>query len=250
MKTFLLTALLSFASTVFAATPCPQFSPNGSEPVLSNPKLEPQTRVLCYADFAVLHSGVTHGPLWSAEYLTRDHLTAAKSEVRTNRFFHEPRLPAGEGAQLADFRKTGYDRGHMSPAGDRWNDTAMAESFSLANIVPQNPTNNRQIWARIESAVRRMASHAGEAYVVTGPMFHGTQLVAIGTSGVLVPTELFKVVYLPRQQRAFAIVVQNAATRQYSTPTVHQLEATSGIRFPGIPESLKDMRLTGGLNGV
>lgn len=41
---------------------------------------------------------------------------------------------------------------HMSPAGDRWNGEAMAESFTAANIVPQNRNNNEHLWARTESA--------------------------------------------------------------------------------------------------
>jgi endonuclease G len=250
MKKLLAALLLGVATHASAEPACPQFSPNGQSPVLANAKLAVKTRALCYSDFAVLHSGVTHGPLWSAEHLTRVHLTAAKGEVRTNKFYEEPALPQGEGAELADYRKSGYDRGHMSPAGDRWNDEAMAESFTLANIVPQNPTNNRRLWAHIEEAVRRIASQAGDTYVVTGPMFASRQLQTIGATRVSVPTQLFKVVYVPSQQLAFAVVVDNVATTRYDVETVHELEATSGLRFPGIPESLKDNKRIGGLNGV
>lgn len=246
----LLTALLVAVATRASAGPtCPQFSPNGQPPILANAKLAVKTRALCYSDFEVLHSGITHGPLWSAEHLTRAHLSAAKDEVRTNRFYQEPALPQGEGARLADYRKSGYDRGHMSPAGDRWDDEAMAESFTLANVVPQNPTNNRRLWAHIEEAVRRIAANAGDTYVVTGPMFTGRQLQTIGDTGVFVPTQLFKVVYVPSQQLAFAVVVDNEATNRYDVKTVHDLEALSGLRFPGIPEFLKD-KLIGGLKGV
>jgi endonuclease G len=139
MRKFLASVLLLLSTHAFAFNNCSQFSPRGEPPVLTNAKMATKARLLCYSDFEVLHSGITHGPMWSAEHLTRAHLIAAKSEVRTNRFFEERRLPPGEGAQLADFRKSGFDRGHMSPAGDRWNDEAMAESFSLANMIPQNP---------------------------------------------------------------------------------------------------------------
>jgi endonuclease G len=249
MKILLAVLLVAVATCASAAPECRQFSPNGQPPALANAKLAAKTRVLCYSDFEVLHSGVTHGPLWSAEYLTRAHLMAAKDELRTNKFYEETALPEGDGATLADYRKSGFDRGHMSPAGDRWNDEAMAESFTLANMVPQNPTNNRRLWAHIEEAVRRIAVSAGNTYVVTGPMFIGRQLKTIGATGVFVPTQLFKVVYVPSQQLAFAIVVNNEATNQYDVKSVHELEAASGLRFPGIPESLKDKRI-GGLNGV
>ncbi|MBN3725807.1 DNA/RNA non-specific endonuclease [Burkholderia sp. Ac-20379] len=248
MKWLAALCALTISATAFASS-CPQFSPSGQEPELTNPKMARQTRLICYSDFVVLHSGVTHTPLWSAEHLTAAHLADAKDEVRTNRFFVERRLPAGDSATLADYRRSGYDRGHLSPAGDRWNDQAMAESFSLANMIPQNPQNNRRLWAHVEEAVRAMAVRNGEAYVVTGPMFHGSELQTIGESRVIVPTEIFKLVYLPSKNTAFAIVVKNVNAKRYDIETVHELEAASGLRFPGVPERLKDSK-PGGLSGV
>ncbi|KVT82623.1 endonuclease [Burkholderia ubonensis] len=249
MRKYLASALMALATHAFASNPCPQFSPSGEAPILTNPRIAVKARLVCYSDFAVLHSGITHGPLWSAEHLTRTHLATAKNEIRTNRFFEETHLPASERARLSDYRKSGYDRGHMSPAGDRWNDRAMAESFSLANMIPQNPANNRRLWAHVEEAVRRIGMRAPDTYVVTGPMFKGAQLTTIGKTGVIVPTQIFKVVYVPQKRFAFAVIANNTATKRYAIATVHEVEAQSGLRFPGIPESLKNTRI-GGLNGV
>jgi endonuclease G len=250
MKKLLVCLLLAVAGhTAVAAPSCTQFAPNAQFPVLTNPRMAPKTRVLCYADFAVLHSGVTHGPLWSSEHLTREHIEAAKDMVRTNRFFEDTRLPDGEGATLADYKRSGFDRGHMSPAGNRWNQEAMAESFSLANIVPQNRENNQRLWSRIETAVRKLTTKYDDTYVVTGPMFNGQQLQTIGPTRVLVPTQLFKAVYIPSRQMAFAIVVDNVSTNRYDIRSIHELESMSSLRFPGIPESLKDQK-PGGLKGV
>ncbi|WP_153101815.1 DNA/RNA non-specific endonuclease [Paraburkholderia hayleyella] len=248
MKKWFVCLLLTLATHAAVAS-CSSFTPNDQWPVLTNPKMAPATRLLCYDDFAVLHSGITHGPLWSAEHLTRAHIEAARDMVRTNRFFADARLPAGEGAMLTDYRRSGFDRGHMSPAGNRWNPQAMAQSFSLANVVPQNHLHNQQLWSRLETAVRKLAMQDGEVYVVTGPMFTGAQLQTIGERGVFVPTQLFKLIYVPSRQRAFAVVSDNANTRRYQIKTVHELEASSGLQFPGIPESLKDQR-PGGLKGV
>lgn len=238
----------AFSLTAFAAD-CPQFSPGGQTPIVVNAKMRASTQQLCYSDFAVLHSGITHGPLWSAEHLTPEHIDDARDNTRTNRFFVDKKLPPGESATLSDYKQSGFDRGHMSPAGDRWDKKGMAESFSLANVVPQNPSNNRRIWARIEQAVRRLVEQSGDVYVVTGPLFSGRQLQTIGESRVLVPTQLYKVVYLPQRKLAFAVVVDNTPTNQYTVKTVHELEAMSGLQFPGIPDSLKDQRI-GGLKGV
>ncbi|KND59309.1 DNA/RNA endonuclease G, NUC1 [Candidatus Burkholderia verschuerenii] len=245
----LVVTLLAATCVSAWASDCPQFSPNGRAPVVTNPKMRADTQQLCYSDYALLHSGVTHGPLWSAEHLTAQSVEDAKDNTRTNRFFIEKRLPPGDSAQLSDYKNSGYDRGHMSPAGDRWSKRGMAESFSLANIVPQDPSNNRRIWSRIEQAVRRLVEESGEAYVVTGPLFAGRQLQTIGESRVFVPTQIYKVVYLPQRQIAFAVVIDNTPTNTYSMKTVHELEAMSGLAFPGIPDALKDKRI-GGLNGV
>ena len=75
------------------------------------------------------------------------------------------------------------------------------------------------------------------------------KLQTIGESRVFVPTQLYKLVYLPKRQLAFAVVVDNTPTDTYTVKTVHELEAMSGLQFPGIPESLKDKRI-GGLKGV
>jgi endonuclease G, mitochondrial len=250
MKKLFACLLIAVAGHAMAAAPsCTQFAPNDQFPVLTNPRMTPKTRVLCYADFVVLHSGITHGPLWSAEHLTRDHIEAAKDMVRTNKFFEDSRLPDGEGATLADYKRSGFDRGHMSPAGNRWNEEAMAESFSLANVVPQNRENNQHLWSRIETAVRRLTTRYDDTYVITGPMFNGQQLQTIGPTRVFVPTQLFKVVYIPSKQMAFAIVVDNVATNRYDMHSIHEVESMSGIRFPGIPENLKDQK-PGGLKGV
>lgn len=249
MKKLLTVLLIAVSATAIAAPPCSQFVANAQFPVLANAKMAPKTRLLCYSDFVVLHSGLTHGPLWSAEHLTRAHLSEAKEQVRTNKFFEDPSLPPGEGATLADYKRSGFDRGHMSPAGDRWDGEAMAQSFTLANVVPQNRDNNEHLWARIESSVRKIATRYGEAYVVTGPLFAGHTLNTIGATRVFVPTQLFKVVYVPEANKAFAIVVDNVATNRYDMKTVHELEAMSGLRFPGIPEAVKDQRI-GGLKGV
>jgi endonuclease G, mitochondrial len=248
IKTLVVT-LLAAVCVQASASGCPQFSPGGEAPVVTNPKMRAATQALCYSDYALLHSGVTRGPLWSAEHLTAQGIEAAKDNTRTNRFFVDKRLPTGARATLDDYRHSGFDRGHMSPAGDRWSKKGMAESFSLANIVPQDPSNNRRIWSRIEQSVRRIVEDSGEAYVVTGPLFSGRQLQTIGDSRVFVPTQLYKVVYLPQRQLAFAVVVDNTPTDTYTVKTVRELEAMSGLAFPGIPETLKDKRI-GGLKGV
>ena len=119
---------------------------------------------------------------------------------------------------------------HLFASGDAPTAQAQHESFSLANMVPQNPDNNRHLWAGIESAVRTLARSHGELFVVTIPLFTGANLQQLNAR-VLVPTQLYKVVYSPRRQAAAAYLVDNAPGQDYRVISVAQAEQLAGINF-------------------
>lgn len=140
------TALLTPQPTSFAQ--CPQFFANGKPPALSP---RPQLRELCYEAFAVLHSGTTRTPVFVAQRLNRQSIEDA-DEKRAKRFFADARLPSGERAELEDYK---YSCGHMAPAGDMPTPSAMVQSFSLANVVPQDDAqHNSGAWSKIEQDTR------------------------------------------------------------------------------------------------
>ncbi len=81
---------------------------------------------------------------------------------------------------------------------------AMAQSFSLANIVPQDPRQNSGPWAKIEADTRRYVMRArGDVYVITGPVFEAGART-IGAGQVTVPSHLFKLVYDPSTGKRWA----------------------------------------------
>jgi endonuclease G len=188
-------------------------------PVLLNAKLAERTTELCNEAYAALASGLTRGPLWSAEHLTVDGLARARTLPREGRFHEEERLPPDDRAMLSDYTRSGYDCGHMTPSGDMPDPEAQQQSFSLANIVPQRPMLNRDTWEGIESAVRHLAERQGELYVVTGPAFLGGQVQSL-KGHVLVPTSTWKAIYDPAAPRAAAYTCTNISHPKCATLSI------------------------------
>ena len=196
----------------------------------------PLLRELCYSEFAVLHSGQTKTPVFVAQRLSRQSIQDAQGEKRTNRFFADARLPRAERAELSDYKGSGYARGHMAPAGDMPNATAMAQSFSLANMVPQNQKQNSGAWSKIEQDTRRYVMRAkGDVFVITGPVF-GPGSPSIGVNQVRVPTHVFKLVYDAKAQKAWAHWQANAQDARAGPPISYgELSGRIGIELlPGV----------------
>nr|WP_315595585.1 DNA/RNA non-specific endonuclease [uncultured Cupriavidus sp.] len=190
------------------------------------------TRLLCYRAYAVLYSNQTRTAVWSAERLTAAAVDAARKLPRDSDFYEEDRLPAADRARLADFARSGWDRGHLSPSGDFADKASQAESFSLANVVPQNSASNRRTWSHIETSTRRLARQYGAIQVVTGPVFSRDSGTLNGR--VRIPDFLWKAVYVPGVGAA-AYVVRNDATLAYSAISIDELAHFTGVDpFPAL----------------
>lgn len=175
-------------------------------------------RALCSDGFAVLYSGRTKTPMVVVERLNRHRLQQAAGLARTDRFYADARVPGSQRADLADYQGSGYDRGHMAAAANQHTASGMAQSFALTNMVPQDPTHNRKVWAKLEADVRKYAQRAsGDVFVYTGPLYPDAP-PRIGRSQVWVPNQLFKLVYDASSQRAWAYVLPNNAQVQIQHP--------------------------------
>ena len=112
-------------------------------------------------------------------------------------------------ANSIDYRKSGYDRGHLAPAGDMiYSSQSMSESFLYSNIAPQRPSFNRGIWKNLESRVRQWGK-SFEIIVVTGGILNNDDLKKIGPNGVSVPKEFFKIVYAPKKNEMIGFILPN-----------------------------------------
>ena len=239
ITTIFLVFLASLSTSLWGATECPEHFAAGVTPTITNVELQSRTQEVCFQNFVVLHSGFSRTPLYSAEHLTRANVKEAKKLSRKDSFHAESTLPASDRAELSDYARSGYDRGHMSPNGNMPDRSTQAESFSLANMVPQVHANNAGIWAGIEGAARQLALDEGEIYIVSGPAFIGREIKRIGN--VLVPTHLWKVIYSPVQNRAGAYVITNDNSRTYSSITVSDLEKMVGVSpLPSLSQEIRD----------
>lgn len=235
----LLFGLLLSAAVSAQTTGCDKHFFQKTPPEFTRKALQASTVGLCFEAFSVMHSGVSKTPLWAAQHLRRDSLQAARKVKRDDNFHSEETLPPKHGAELADYARSGFDRGHMAPAADMPTRQAQHESFSLANVVPQNRRNNQLLWAAIEAATRHLTNQRGELYVVTGPIFEGDQIKRIN-SRVFVPTHVFKAVVDPVRQEGSAWLAPNDESGDYQLISIAELEQKAGINlFPKLPDAAK-----------
>jgi endonuclease G len=226
-----------------AQTECAMHYAFGDAPEIVNLNMKKYARELCFSGFSVMHSGITRTPLWSAEHITPVSLEQARSMKRVDSFHEETRLPKNERAELSDYSKSGWDRGHQFPNGDAANTEIQHDSFTLANIIPQDPNNNRNLWEGIESSVRTFTKENGHLYVITGPLFIGEDIKLLN-GRVMVPTKIYKIVYDQNRNQAAAYLANNSPGMNYEVISIAELEKISGINFfPRMKTSVKNSKM-------
>jgi endonuclease G len=223
-------------------TQCPSFYAGAEAPKIIEPTLRASVIEVCHHAYGAAHSGQTLTPLWSAEHLTTASVIAAEAQPRVGDFHEESLLPPSGRSTLDDYHCSGFDRGHMTPAGDEGTDQDSRESFSLANMVPQDPYLNQRLWAGLEEATRKLAKAQGEAFVVTGPLYATPSPLWLHTR-VAVPTHTFKAVYVP-DMGASAYVARNWPVESYLVLSIAELTELLGIDpFPALPKEVKAIRI-------
>ena len=173
-------------------------------------------------------------PAWSIYIMTKAEATT-KVAKRTNKFRSDPEIPTGS-ATAADYRRSGYDRGHLAPAADMaFSGRTMADSFFFSNMSPQKPAFNRGIWKELESLVRYFAITERKIVVVTGPILPKEKTVTIGANQVTVPTHYYKVIFdlIPPQKMIGFILPNEGSHEPLATfaVTVDAVEKATGLNF-------------------
>ncbi|MDX1904912.1 MAG: DNA/RNA non-specific endonuclease [Thermonemataceae bacterium] len=197
------------------------------------PKSSFSDEIIQHSYYTLAYSEEHEQARWVAYKLSKKNLSH-KVTRRNEHFEPDPKVSTGS-AIPADYGGSGYDRGHLAPAGDfTANETMMKETFFMSNMSPQKPLCNRETWRLLEEQVRRWAEKKGEIYVITGPVF-AEKMPHIGKKNkIAVPPAYFKIIYEPAQKKAIAFIVPNINKKEdYKTyqVKVDEVEKATQLDF-------------------
>lgn len=200
-------------------------------------------QIIRHVGYTVSYDADFKTPQWVAWTLTAGE--AAGEEPRAKHFSPDPQV-RGAKAYPADYTRSGYDRGHMAPAGDmKWSRQAMEESFYMTNVCPQNRNLNRGDWKDLEEAERSWAACYGAVSITAGPIYTSRNPDRIGAHRVAVPDAFFKVLLVnyPAAPKAYGFIFKNQAGShplRYYQLTVDEVEAATGMDFfPSLPDKVE-----------
>jgi endonuclease G len=183
---------------------------------------------------------------WVAYELTKEEVKTKVADREGERFEDDPLVKTGS-ATYYDYSGSGYDRGHLAPAGDmRFSQEAMTECFYMSNMSPQDKNFNKEIWRLLEEQVRSFAVKYGKIYVITAPVLEDG-LKKIGKQNkISVPKYYYKVLldYQEPEIKAIAFLMENKddvlpLTRY--VVSIDALEEMTGLDFfPALPDELEN----------
>lgn len=205
-------------------------------------------------------------PYWVLEHITPQSIKSDGTVDRKKSVFKEDeKIPTTFRAQLRDYFRSGYDRGHQAPAANaKFNQTAMDETFYLTNISPQVGEGfNRDYWAHLEFFCRDLTKSYNSVRIVTGPLYlpkrdadgkwRVTYEVIGNPPNVAVPTHFFKLIVAEKPNTnpgddslavsAFVLpnapISNNTPLRSFEVP-IEGLERSSGLTLlQNVPEGKK-----------
>ncbi len=201
--------------------------------------------ILKRTGYTVSYNRETKLPNWVAWHLTADHVNGSYSREGL-RFWEDTDVPTPR-ATDADYRGSGYDRGHMCPAGDnKWSLEALQQSFIFTNACPQNHELNRGDWNEMEIQCRKWAREMGDIYIVCGPILFKGEHETIGYNKVVVPEAFFKVVLCMNDTpKAIGFIYRNREGNRPKGDYVNSIDQVERITkidfFPSLPDEVEDV---------
>ena len=226
-----------FKPCAFENTP-----PDSVIPKLEIPAIRPGDQIVEHLAYTLDYEEEYEQASWVAYELTAEETN--KQFERSAKFFKDPDVETGS-ASDADYKGSGYDRGHLAPAADMsFSEQAMLESFYYSNMSPQNPSFNRGIWKRLEEKVRNWAVMYQSIYVVTGPVLSDGNITP--TNGLAVPNYYYKVILDARSAhlQGIGFIMRNEGASgdlQAFAVSIDSVERFTGIDFfPRLPDNAEN----------
>tara|TARA_B110000037_G_C16729532_1_gene346465 strand:+ start:51 stop:431 length:381 start_codon:yes stop_codon:yes gene_type:complete len=110
-------------------------------------------------------------------------------------------------------------------------------------MSPQSPGFNRGGWKKLESLVRTWGQNF-EIYVTTAGILNSNNLGSVGKNEVTIPSEFYKVIYVPRKKMMIAFLMPNrsisGSLKDYVV-TVDKIEALTGVDFYSqLPDNIEN----------
>ena len=200
-------------------------------------------QIITHAGYTVSYNPEWHIPNWVSYELTRDE-TEGKLD-RSDDFEVDPKVK-GVCPSNEDYKRSGYDRGHMAPAADmKWNSTVMKECFYYSNMCPQKHSLNAGRWKTLEEKVRDWAQQDSAIVIVCGPIVD-KGYSTIGNARVAVPQRFFKVILAPflKKPRAIGFIMKNEKEElplsSYAV-SVDRVEKITGLDFfSALPDDVEN----------
>ena len=110
-------------------------------------------------------------------------------------FYVEKSIEKRYRVSATDYTNSNYDKGHLAPdAAFDWSDESLKAVYTLANIIPQAPQVNRNMWSQVEKYARDRAVELGEIEVIN-VVKYGKQSKRIGKNRMAVSRGFYKVLY-------------------------------------------------------
>lgn len=181
---------------------------------------------------------------WVAHSLSADDIVP--KQYKRPYFEQDPAVKT-QSAHWRNYKKSGYDRGHLCPAGDRKKTFKLYnETFLTSNVSPQLHEFNSGIWNTLEQKTRYWAQKYGHLYVITGGVLTDKNLKTIGSEDVSVPKYFYKILldYTQPEIKAIAFLFPHEASERplYEfVVSIDEVEEKTGIDFfPNLPDNLEN----------
>lgn len=201
-----------------------------SIPKLELPRTNPKDQIIHHKAYTLSFNKTYHVANWVAYELTAEETVSVVE--RNDKFVPDPLLTSCT-LSNADYKGSGYDRGHLAPSADMcFSYETMAESFYLSNMTPQNPSFNRGIWSKLEKQVRQWAVNDKAVYVFTGTVLT-KGLPTIGSDDITVPAYFYKVIldYTEPEIKGIGFIMPNEGSQeplQHFAVTIDSVEKVTG----------------------